>query len=96
MFAEGDIADELGGEIDVATGGDLGQSALVAADHVFEASRESLEHCLTGAGERSTEARRHSDEPESLTALRLGSHLAPIRAGVGRIKRNLLTKCSLT
>jgi hypothetical protein len=50
MFAEGDIADELGGEIDVATGGDLGQAALVAADHDFQASRGSLLHLAGTAG----------------------------------------------
>jgi hypothetical protein len=33
MFAEGDIAEELGGEIDVAAIGNARRVALVTADH---------------------------------------------------------------
>ena len=33
VLAEHDVAEDLGGGVDVATGGDLGRMALVAADH---------------------------------------------------------------
>ena len=50
-LAEDDVADELGGEIDVATGGNLGQTALVAADHGLRPLKERLFH-FGGAGGR--------------------------------------------
>jgi hypothetical protein len=50
MFAEDNVAKELGREIDVATGGDLGNVALVSADHGEFASRGSLEHCAGADG----------------------------------------------
>ena len=41
-LAEDHIADQLRGKIDIATGGNLGQAALVAANHLVLASRASL------------------------------------------------------
>ena len=38
VLAEGDVADKLGGEIDVATGGNLGKMPLVTANHGIEAA----------------------------------------------------------
>jgi len=36
MLAEGDVAEDLGGEVDVAGGGDLGLAALVGTDHGWD------------------------------------------------------------
>ena len=35
VFAKNDVADELGGVVDVAGVGELGSDAFVGADHVF-------------------------------------------------------------
>jgi small subunit ribosomal protein S21 len=42
VFAQGDVADQLGGEIDVAGGVDLGRAALVGADHGRRPFKASL------------------------------------------------------
>jgi hypothetical protein len=37
VFAEDDVADQLGGVVDVASAGELGSDAFVGADHISEA-----------------------------------------------------------
>jgi hypothetical protein len=56
-LTEDDVADELGGEIDVATCGELGLVALIAADHdsrplkpKFRASLPAYGRCSPGVG----------------------------------------------
>src|SRR5208337_2626935 len=45
VFAEDDVADELGGVVDVAGVGELGSDALVGADHSCECGSERSLSC---------------------------------------------------
>jgi len=50
MFAENDVADELGGVVDVAGVGELGSDAFVGADHALsDAGSAMSDHCLQDA-----------------------------------------------
>jgi len=45
-FAKRHVPQHLGGQVHIATGGNLGQTALVTANHMMDASLRSLEHIV--------------------------------------------------